>query len=105
MPLLNPPLLLMIPRPSQPRISIMRSRKHILPHLKGQTLIQCRIGMEGLIKVDLQNRVSRNIGCLLVESTMDEDIVLDHEADVSEAVDVGQFVPIGGVGVVDVEGH
>lgn len=72
----------------------MRDCEHILAHLKSQALIQSRVRVEGLIEVDLQNRVSGNIGCLLIKSTMYVHIVFDHEADVSETINVGQFVPI-----------
>ena len=32
-------------------------------------------------------------------------IVFYHEADVSETINVGQFVPIWGIGIIDVERH
>ena len=105
MSLLYSSLFLMISWPSQSWIGIMRDCEHILAHLKSQALIQSRVRVEGLIEVDLQNRVSGNIGCLLIKSTMYVHIVFDHEADVSETINVRQFVPIWGIGIIDVERH
>lgn len=91
---LNPSLLLVVPRSSQPRIRLMRGSEHILTQLKRQSLEQRWMRVESLIEVKLQGRFRWNIGCFLIEPSMDVDIVLDHEACVSEAIDVGQLVPI-----------
>jgi len=66
----------------------MCDREHIFAHLKRQAFIKCRVWVESFIEIDLQNRVCRDIGCLLVKSTMNIHIVFDHETYMSEAIDI-----------------
>jgi hypothetical protein len=72
----------------------MRDSEYILTHLESQSLIQRRVRTEYLIKIDFEDRVSGNVRSLLVKSSMNVDVMLYHEADMSKSIDVGQFVPI-----------
>lgn len=77
----------------------------IFAKLKGQSFEQSWLRVEEFIKIDSEDGRRGNIGCLLIESSMDEDIVLDHETDMSEPINVRQFVPIRRVSIVDVQRH
>jgi len=79
--------------------------EHIFAHFESQTLKKRRIGAEYFVEIYPQNGVSWYIGRLLVKPSMDINIVLNHEANVPKAVDVGQLVPIRGISVIDVQGH
>ena len=83
----------------------MRDRKHVFPHLKGQTFEQCWIRAEDFSEVYPKNRIGGDVGSLLVEAAMDEDVVFDHDANVPKSVDVGQLVPIRRISIVDVQRH
>lgn len=103
--LLHPSLLLMIARAFQLGIALMVDSKNIFSQLISQTLIEWCVGTESFIEVEFESWLSGNIGSLLVETAVNEDIVLNHETGVSEAIDVWQFVPIRRISVIDIQRH
>ena len=72
----------------------MRDCEYVLTHFKCETFEEWGVGAKYFVKVDFKDRVRGYIGCLLVEASVDEDVLLDHETNMPESIDVWQFVPI-----------
>lgn len=104
-PFFDSTLFLMISWASQSRIRIMSGCKYILAHFKSQSFKKCRIWAESFVEIDFEDGVSWNIWSLLIKPAMDENIVLNHEANMPKPIDIGQFVPIWRICVIDIERH
>lgn len=66
----------------------------ILSNFVRQTLKQSRYRVEYLVQIQTQNLVSRNVWHFLVEPTMNENVMIDHETRMPESFNVVQPVPI-----------
>lgn len=67
----------------------MSGSEDVFAQLKGKSLVKGRMGIEKFVEVEFKNGVSRNIRGFLVETSMNVDVVLDHEGNMTETIDVG----------------
>lgn len=67
----------------------MSGSEDVFAQLKGKSLVKGRVGIEKFVEVEFKNRVRRNIRGFLVETSMNVDVVLDHEGNMTETIDVG----------------
>lgn len=91
---LYPSLFLVVTRALELRVGLVRHCEYVFAQFKGQAFVKRWKGIEGFIEVELEGGFSGDVGCLLVKASMNEYIMLYHEAGVSKSIDIGQFIPI-----------
>ena len=66
----------------------MSNCKNIFSKLKSESFVKGRLRLEKFIQIDPQNSRSRDVWSLLIKTSVNEDIVLDHETYVSKAIHI-----------------
>ena len=95
----------MITRSSQLGIGVCVDSEKVFSKFESKTFEKGRLGVEKFIEINSEDSWGGDVGSFLVKTSMDVDVVLNHETDVPKSVNTGQFIPIWGVSIVNIERH
>ena len=75
-------------------IGVCVDSEKVFSKFESKTFEKGRLGVEKFIEINSEDSRGGDVGSFLVKTSMDVDVVLNHETDVPKSVNTGQFIPI-----------